>query len=117
MSNTIQPHRSGDTWDGVEFHFENEVNGVFSDMDLTGYTFSAKFRTSLKGAVAWEFSTENGNITCPIPTNGKIYFMPQVINYPAQHYIFGIEMTSPTGRVTTIIDGSSPLSWSILPST
>ncbi|QIW88503.1 hypothetical protein [Pseudanabaena phage PA-SR01] len=115
MADTIKPHKKGDTWDGVEFHFETENNGIYSDMNLTGYSFSAKFKTSPQGSVLWEFSTANGLITCPTPTNGKIYFMPQVINYKPQRYIFGIEMVAPDGRVTTITDGANPLVWTILP--
>jgi hypothetical protein len=114
MADTIKPHKKGDTWDGVEFHFESENNNVYTDMDLTGYSFSAKFKTSPQGSVIWEYSTTNGKITCPTPTNGKIYFMPEVINYPPQRYIFGIEMTAPNRKVTTITDGSSPLVWNIL---
>ena len=115
MADTIKPHKKGDTWDGVEFHFESEANNVYSNMNLTGCTFSAKFKTSPQGSILWEFSTANGKIICPIPVNGKIYFVSQIVNYTAQRYIFGIEMTKPDGKVTTITDGSNPLTWTILP--
>ena len=118
MPNTIRDHKKGDTWDGVEFHFESSATvagvEVFTDIDLTNYSFSAKFKASPQGSVIFEFSTGDGTITIPTPANGKIYFMSRVMNVVAQRYIFDIQMIAPDGKITTISDGANPLVWNIV---
>ena len=117
--NAILDHKRGDTWDGLELYFEDsnvDANGIetFLPINLTGYTFLARFKTSQTGVLVFDFKTENNTITIPNPLDGKIYLMPRKIEVQARTYFFDIQMTDANGLVKTIYEGDKLFQWNIL---
>lgn len=116
--NAILDHKKGDTWDGIEMFFEDSVMTnnveVFSPKNLTGYSFTAKFKTSATSAAVFEFKTSDNTITILNPESGIIILMPRIMNVPAAKYIFDLQMTAPDGRVDTIYGVEKDFYWTIL---
>ena len=116
----LAPHKKGDYWNGLELFIEDSVIDpitsveTFVPANLTGCTFISRFKTNPTGRVFFEFSTADNSITVPNPIDGKIFFLPKVLNVPAQLYIFDVQMTDVSGRVITIYDIEKPLQFEIL---
>lgn len=89
-----------------------DANG--NPINLTGYSAALQLRTSYSAASAsLSISTSTTGITIPTPANGTI-----VINVPAvttaaliaQDYVYDLEITSGTGVVTRLIQGTAVVS-------
>lgn len=106
--NRIPDHKQGDTWNGGVFEIKNADTTPFN---LSGYTVKSDFKTSANGFAVFSFNSTDGTITIPNPANGKIYFMPKIIDVVANDYIFDLQITSAVGIVNTIASGY----WRITP--
>lgn len=96
--------RTGDTWQAV-FKWKQEDRTPF---DLTGYTARMMVRKS------WEATTVNASISTAsggidiVPLEGKVTMTigPAVTaTLTASPYVYDLELTSPTGVVTTVLSG------------
>jgi hypothetical protein len=102
----FQNHVSGDTFDGVTFHIEDN-NG---DIDLTG----AKVEMFTDHYLNLQpiLSTVNGSIVIidESAVDSTISIPEQIISWPIGTYNYRIKITFPNGKVKTYISGT----WTII---
>jgi len=118
----IPNHIKGDTWDGLEILLEEENPDYdpeaiveegeepipeFLPINLTGVDVLIQFRLTNDSPVVFEFSTLEDTVLIPYPLTG-VFIIPPVeeLTYPAQRYIFDVQLTFPTGKVHTILTGA-----------
>jgi hypothetical protein len=109
IDNFIEPHKRGDTWDGIEIeYFEYAPDGITKiPTNLTGVTVLCQFKGNANGFyVFFDFKTSDGTVTIPNPLNGKIILMPKEINVSAAVYSTDVQLTFPSGRVESNLAGS-----------
>jgi len=78
-------------------------------IDLTSCTADMMLRATLSGADVLEFSTANGKITIPTPTNGTLNLVltaSQTAAITAGTYLYDLLVTFPSGVVTRFIQGT-----------
>lgn len=73
------------------------VGDAKTPRDLTGASVSIPFKKGAGQNTIFLFSTEDGTITIPDPTNGEIFLQPRDMNYPAFNYIFELTVTFASG--------------------
>jgi hypothetical protein len=108
LSYTIPPALRGDTWPGIA-SITITVSGV--PVSLSAASIKMQLREDLDAPVALELSTNNGGIVITNPLGGTFQIPPQIINIPFDTYNYDIQVTYPTGVVTTYITGT----WQITP--
>jgi hypothetical protein len=72
-------------------------------MDLTGYTAASQMRKSYQSTVAYNFTTSISN-----PTQGRVRVelsSEQSRAIPAGKYLYDLEVTSPSGERTRVVEG------------
>jgi hypothetical protein len=106
MKNYFADHKRGDTFNGRKISLER--NGA--PIDLTGAKIIIQFKLSSSGVSKFEFSTKKETIYIPEPTNGELIMMPRILNVPAGHYNYDMQITFPNGNVKTYLSGI----WTIL---
>lgn len=96
--------KRGDTWEFSPVW--NQENG--SPYNLTGYTARLQIRESVEATDAVHtLSTAAGSIVLT-PLEGKItctLTAVQSAGMQAKRYVYDLELTSPTGKVITILEG------------
>jgi hypothetical protein len=82
-------------------------------IDLTGYSCAMQVRTTKTNQTAIDTLTvKSGRITIT-PTEGKIDLIfphSKTSKYPAGNVVYDIELTSPDGYVTRILEGTIKVS-------
>ncbi len=91
----------GDTFTGRKMTFYNGKGESKTLMDLTGAKVVLSFKKATGQNAVFTFSTEDGTITIPTPTNGEIFLQPRVMNYAPYNYIFDVVVTTLSGTVHT----------------
>lgn len=74
-----------------------------SPLDLTGFTAASQMRKSYQSSTAFNFTTSISN-----PTQGRVRVelsSDQSRVIPAGKYLYDIEVTSPTGERTRVVEG------------
>jgi hypothetical protein len=72
-------------------------------LDLTGYTVASQLRKSYQTSTAYNFTTSISN-----PTQGRVQLQlstEQSRVIPAGKYLYDLEVTSPTGEKTRVVEG------------
>lgn len=72
-------------------------------LDLTGFTAASQMRKSYQSTTAYNFTTSISN-----PTQGRVrveLLSEQSRVIPAGKYLYDIEVTSPTGERTRVVEG------------
>lgn len=72
-------------------------------MDLTGYTAASQMRKSYQSTGAYNFTTSISN-----PTQGRVRVelsSEQSRAIPAGKYLYDLEVTSPSGERTRVVEG------------
>ena len=108
LSYTMPPALRGDTWSGIT---SITITNSGVPISLSGALIKMQLREDLDSPVALELSTANGLITITNPLSGVFSIPPQIINIPFGTYNYDIQVTFPTGIVTTYITGT----WQITP--
>lgn len=93
-NNYIKDIVKGDTFTGLKMTFYDGEGVDKTPKDLTGYSVIMNFKKGVGQSNAFIFSTADGSITIPNPTNGEIFMQPREMNYPAYNYIFDIQLIS-----------------------
>ena len=104
----MPPALRGDTWPGITYL---TITNICVPISLSGALIKMQLREDLDAPVALELSTANGLITITNPLSGVFSIPPQIINIPFGTYNYDIQVTFPTGIVTTYIAGT----WQITP--
>lgn len=91
-----------DTYKGHRFQIL--IDG--SPLNLTGANIEMDVRQSVSNSTSHEFSTANGKIIIEPGVNGWFVFIEQVIDIPANNYVYDIKITLPNGKVHTYIYGT-----------
>lgn len=79
---------------------EDSVDGI---VNLTGYTAVGQVRKTYNSTTSYDFTTQINN-----PTLGElIIILPNTItaNMKPGRYVYDVEITSPTGTVTRVVEG------------
>ena len=79
----------------------SSTNGT--PLDLTGYTVASQMRKSYQSSTAYNFTTSISN-----PTQGRVRIelsSEQSRIIPAGKYLYDLEVTSPTGEKTRVVEG------------
>ena len=98
MANIIADHKRGTTFDGISFTFEEEqTNGTFLPMNLTGFRIDIDFLVNKNGTPVFSFSTANSTISV---SNSVVTMLPRLITVPENRYMFDIKFTNPNGEIT-----------------
>ena len=109
LSYTMPPALRGDTWSGIT-SITLQTSGV--PISLSAASIKMQLREDIDSPVALELSTANKLITITSPpSSGVFQIPPQIINIPFGTYNYDIQVTFPTGIVTTYITGT----WQITP--
>jgi len=108
LSYTIPPALRGDTWPGIT-SITIQTSGV--PVSLSAASIKMQLREDIDSPVALELSTSNGLIVVTNPVGGTFQIPPQIISIPFGTYNYDIQVTFPTGIVTTYITGT----WQITP--
>ena len=108
LSYTIPPALRGDTWPGIT-SISITISGV--PVSLSGANIKMQLREDIDSPVALELSTSNSGIVITNPLGGTFQIPPQIINIPFGTYNYDIQVTFPSGTVTTYIAGI----WQITP--
>lgn len=99
---------------GATFHREVLWHDIDErPVDLTGYTAQMQVRASVKSRdVMLELSTANGLIVL-YPALGKlVLYIPATATnaLPSKRAVYDLELTSPSGVVTRLLEGSFHIS-------
>lgn len=97
---TIYPIFKGNTFLGLQFKYNKEVDGAIVPGDLTGASILIQFRLNYKSGVAFEFSTADNTIVISDLSNFTL--MPRDMNYDAHKYVSDIKLTLPNQEVQQI---------------
>jgi hypothetical protein len=93
MNTVYNQYRKGDTWEGREYIFP---------FDLTGCTIVCQFKVlSESNIVAFSYKSEDNTIIINDSVNGKITFQSRIMDYPVAIYNYDIQITFPSGRVSS----------------
>ena len=91
-NNFFKDIKKGDTFTGLKMTFYDGVGENKTPMDLTDFKIVIPFKKIAGQKNVFLFSTEDGTITIPEPTNGEIFLQPRDMNYPAFNYIFDVQL-------------------------
>jgi hypothetical protein len=91
-NNFFKDIKKGDTFTGLKMTFYDGVGEDKTPMDLTNCKVIIPFKKGTGQNATFLFSSEDGTITIPTPTNGEIYLQPRDMNYPALNYIFDVQV-------------------------
>lgn len=101
MAYNLSDHRSGDTFDGVDFTIT--VNAA--PLDLTGATITMTIKKdTCKGPVALTLTNGSG-LTITDAANGQFEIDEQIISLPADTYYYEITFLLADSSVKTYISG------------
>ena len=96
MKTKHNQYRSGDSFTGWRITFP---------FDLTGVTIEAKFKRDKNlTPVAFEFKEQDGTMVIPDRTNGQVFFMPRVMDFPPRDYHYTIKLFFPNGKEKVYVD-------------
>ena len=100
----IPNHLKGDTFNGIAFTLTTEVPAA--PIDLTGAAIKVQFRKGNKtGFMQKELSIGSG-ITVTDAPNGTFQLNPFKADWQPSIYYYDVEITFPSGRVKTYIEGT-----------
>lgn len=101
MAYNLSNHKSGDTFDGVDF----TVTVNAAPLDLTGATITMTVKKdSCKGQTVLTLTNGSG-LTVTNAANGQFEIDEQIINLPADTYYYEITFTLADTSVKTYISG------------
>jgi hypothetical protein len=101
-------HIKGDTFNGLSFTVT--VNSVALPLAGASIKMELKLNKRPETPVVKTFSTVDNSIVITEPSNGKFQIAKQVIDIPANIYVYDLEITLSGGDVHTYISGK----WQIL---
>ena len=88
---TINPIFKGNSFLGLKFFYNREIDGLLVPGDLTGAIILVQFRLNYKSEVAFEFKTDDDTIV--IDSINSFILMPRKMDYEAHKYISDIKLT------------------------
>lgn len=91
-NNFFKDIKKGDTFTGLKMTFYNGTGTTKTAMNLTNCKVIIPFKKGTGQNATFLFSSEDGTITIPTPTNGEIFLQPRDMNYPAFNYIFDVQL-------------------------
>lgn len=98
----IPKHRRGDTWDGI-LSLGIKENGV--PVNLSGSVVSMELREDYDAPVTLTFTTTDSSIS--INANLSSISIPaRIIDIPPSKYMYDIQVTYPTSRTKTYVQGN-----------
>jgi hypothetical protein len=95
----IAPIFKGNTFLGLKFTLNRNVDGTITPVDLTGAIILIQFRLNYKANVAFEFSTVDNTII--ISDTNSFTLVERNMNYDAYKYISDIKITLPNEDIQT----------------
>lgn len=108
MNYNIDPHITGNTWDGLNFTFS--VNGSALNLSDTYIEFEVKSFHNLASPVVLSLTTKNSGILIINPLFGGILIPEQVVSIPVGKYAWSLTLSS-RNEIKTYLDGV----WQIVP--
>lgn len=113
MTYDIDPHITGDTWDGLKTITFVKNN---SAIDLTGayLEFQVKSVFNLASPVVLSLTTKNSGIIISNPPISGIVTIPEkLIDIPVGNYSWSLTLSTQSGETKTYLSGN----WQIIPRT
>jgi hypothetical protein len=108
MTYDIDPHITGDTWEGLTLTFVK--NGSAIDMTGSFLEFQVKAIYNLASPVVLSLTTQNsGILILNPPISGIITVPPRVVDIPVGKYTWSLTLSTKTGEVNTYISGVWPI--------
>ena len=95
-------HYKGDTRDTETFVYSESSVAV----DITGYSILMQVRASEQGPLVAEFSSEGGHFTITDASNGTFTLDEQIIDIASGVHVYDLQLTSPLGKVITLLKGT-----------
>ena len=111
MTYNFPPHTKGDTFPGRTFEIKIKTDPADitdgAPLDLTNASIRMQLRMSPTHPVSHELSTDNDMIIIDHnPLLGVFQVKEQIIDFPANNYVYDIEISWTSGKVKTYISGT-----------
>lgn len=106
MTYDINPHITGDTWEGINSISFSRNN---SALDLTDAYAEMHVLLSLDSPVVLSLTTANSGILITNPLNGTISIPSTVVNIPVGNYKWRIKFVLQDQEVKTYLMGHWPI--------
>ena len=109
MTYNLQPHITGDTWEGIGLISFTRNN---SALDLTNASLSMNVKPAynLASPIYLSLTTQNSGITIIQPTSGGNVSVPQrVVDVPVGRYNWSLTLELSSGEISTYLNGNWPI--------
>lgn len=106
----INPHITGDTWDGID-SLTLYYNNIPLNLTDAFIEFSVKTAFEVASPVVLSLTTNNSGIEILDPSSGTIKIPEKIVDIPVGNYQYYITVTQSNSSVKTVYTGN----WKIIP--